>query len=160
MTQPTQIRQATPADLPALADLWYQGWQEAHAAHVPAELTAQRSHDSFFTRLQNLPNTHILGPTNAPLGLCVLRNNEVYQFYVSPAARGTGTAQILIAFGEAGLHAAGHEVAQLEVIPQNLRAIAFYEKAGWVKQGIETILLDTLGEPFPLPCQIMTKRLR
>jgi len=154
------IRRATPADLPALADLWHQGWHEAHAAHVPAELTNQRSRDSFFIRLQGLPNTFTLGPAAAPLGMCILRKTEIYQFYVSPTARGTGTAQTLMAYGEAAIRNAGHDIANLDVIPQNHRAIAFYRKVGWVKQGIQTILLDTLGEPFPLSCQIMTKRLR
>jgi len=151
------IRRATPADLPALA--WHQGWHGAHAAHVPAELTEQRTRNSMFTRLQAMSDTYTLGPADAPLGLCAIRNNEIYQFYVSLQARGTGVAGALMAHGELAIRKAGHKVAQLEVIPQNPRAIAFYEKMGWQQQGIKTILLDTLGDPFPLPCMIMTKSL-
>lgn len=153
------IRQASTADLSALADLWHQGWHEAHTAHVPAELTAQRTRDSLFTRLQAMPDTYVLGPADAPLGFCAIRNNEIYQFYVSPQARGTGAASALMGHGEKVIRKAGHKVAQLEVIPQNPRAIAFYEKMGWQQQGIKTVFLDTLEEPFPLPCVIMTKDL-
>ncbi len=151
------IRHATPADLPALADLWYQGWHEAHAAHVPAALAALRSRDSLLTRLQAQPL--LLTAGSPPLGLCIPRENEIYQMYVAPAARGTGTAAALIAAGEEHIRAAGFSTARLDVIPQNHRAIAFYEKQGWQQGGIETVMLDTLADPFPLDCLVMTKNL-
>jgi len=151
------IRQASPADLPALADLWHQGWHEAHAAHVPGELTALRSRDSLLIRLTTQPV--LLTAGNPPLGLCIPRGNEIYQMYVSPAARGTGAAAALIAAGEQHIRSHGHTTARLEVIPQNHRAIAFYEKCGWQQGWIETVMLDTLAAPFPLDCLIMTKSL-
>lgn len=151
------IRHATPADLPALADLWHQGWHEAHAAHVPATLTALRSRDSLLTRLRAQPV--ILTTGTPPLGLCIVRDNEIYQMYVSPDARGTGTAAALIQAGEDHIRHQGHQTARLEVIPQNHRAIAFYEKRGWQQLGIETVMLDTLAAPFPLACLIMIKSL-
>lgn len=151
------IRHATPADLPALADLWHQGWHEAHAPHVPAALAALRSRDSLLTRLQ--AQSVVLTTGTPPMGLCIVRKNEIYQMYVAPAARGTGTAAALIQAGEDHIRSQGHTRAQLAVLPQNYRAIAFYEKCGWQQQGIETVMLDTLAEPFPLECLIMTKSL-
>ncbi len=154
------IRPATDADLQTLTDLWHQGWIQAHAAHVPAELTALRTRDSFAARLADmLPNTSMLGPEGKPLGFCATRNNEIYQMYVSSAAQGTGAAAALIKDGEASIRTAGHTEAFLEVIPQNPRAIGFYEKMGWQRKGVETVMLDTLGAPFPLDCLIMTKDL-
>ena len=41
--QMAQIRPAEPGDVPELAEIWYQGWHEAHAAHIPGKLTAERS---------------------------------------------------------------------------------------------------------------------
>ncbi len=151
------IRRAQPADLPALADLWHQGWHEAHAAHVPAALAALRSRDSLLTRLQS--QAVLLTAGSPPLGLCIPRGNEIYQMYVAPAARGTGTAAGLIAAGEDHIRAAGFATARLDVIPQNHRAIAFYEKCGWQRGSIETVMLDTLADPFPLACLVMTKSL-
>ncbi len=151
------IRHATPADLPALADLWHQGWHEAHAAHVPADLTAQRSRDSLLAQLQMQPV--LLTAGNPPLGLCIPRGNEIYQMYVAPAARGTGTAAALIRAGEDHIRAAGFNTARLDVIPQNRCAIAFYEKCGWQRGEIQTVMLDTLADPFPLNCVVMTKNL-
>ncbi len=154
------IRPAVKADLPALADLWHQGWTEAHAAHVPADLTAQRTRDSFAIRLQDiLPDTSTLGEIGKPLGFCAIKGNEIYQMYVDPNARGTGAASRLMADGLARISAVGYNEARLDVIPQNPRAIAFYEKTGWQQRGLETVLLDTLGAPFPLDCLTMFKQL-
>ena len=47
-----KIRPAEPADLDPLAQLWLKGWTEAHADHVPPELTAKRPLDSFRRRLE------------------------------------------------------------------------------------------------------------
>jgi hypothetical protein len=30
---------------------------------------------------------------------------------------------------------------------------------GWQRKGVETIMLDTLAEPYPLPCLVMTQKL-
>jgi putative acetyltransferase len=92
--------------------------------------------------------------------MCIPRANEIYQMYVAPAARGTGTAAALIAAGEDHIRAAGFATARLDVIPQNHRAIAFYEKCGWQQGSIETVMLDTLADPFPLECLVMTKNLK
>ncbi|MCP5088294.1 MAG: GNAT family N-acetyltransferase [Rhodobacteraceae bacterium] len=154
------IRPAVKADQPALVDLWYQGWTEAHAAYVSAELTAMRTRDSFLIRLQDmLATTSTLGDKGEPLGLCAVKGDEIYQMYVGPQARGTGAASRLMADGLARIAAAGHNEARLDVIPQNARAIAFYEKAGWKQSGIETVMVDTLGAPFPLECLVMFKPL-
>ena len=156
---PHKIRLATPADLPALADLWHNGWHQAHAAHVPAALTAMRTREGFLIRLlAMMRTTTTLGPKGLPLGFCATRSNEIYQMYVSPAARGTGTAAALITDAEARIRTAGHVSAMLDVIPQNHRAIAFYERMGWTRRGVETVMLDTQTEPYPLDCLIMTKR--
>ena len=157
---PHKIRKPAQSELPALAQLWYDGWQEAHAAHVPASLTAIRTLESFETRLSAHFNTiRVIGEVSTPLGLCITKGPEIYQLYVSPAAQGTGAAAILITDGLDRIRADGHKTAKLDVIPQNPRAIAFYEKMGWQQKGVETIMLDTLTDPYPMPCLVMTKEL-
>lgn len=154
------IRKPTQSELPALAQLWYDGWQVAHAAHVPASLTAIRTLESFEIRLTDyFKDIRVIGENGTPSGFCITKGQEIYQIYVSPEAQGTGAAAVLINDGLQRIHADGHKSAKLDVNAENTRAIAFYEKMGWWKKGIETIMLDTLTDPYPLPCLVMTKKL-
>lgn len=151
-------RPAARADLPRLARIWHDGWQEAHAAHVPTALHRLRSLRSFETRLAGvLSDTVTAGPAAAPLGLCITRDDELYQLYVDPSARGTGLASALIAAGEERMRSAGHATAHLYAIPQNARALAFYRKCGWTIGPVEDVEIDTLEGPFPLACVVLTK---
>ncbi len=154
------IRKATRSELPALARLWYDGWQVAHAADVPASLTAIRTLESFAIRLSDyFDDIRVVGAPSTPLGFCITKGPEIYQLYVTPKAQGTGAATILITDGLERIRTAGHSTAKLDVNAKNTRAIAFYEKVGWQKKGMETIMLDTLTKPYPLPCLVMTKKL-
>ena len=154
------IRKPNPTELPALAQLWYDGWQVAHAAHVPASLTAIRTLDSFAIRLSDhFENIRVIGEIDRPLGFCITKGPEIYQLYVCPEAKGTGAAASLIMDGVSRIRLAGHKSAKLDVNAENARAIAFYEKMGWQRKGVETIMLDTLAEPYPLPCLVMTQKL-
>jgi ribosomal protein S18 acetylase RimI-like enzyme len=154
------IRKPNATELPALAQLWYDGWQVAHAAYVPASLTAIRTLERFEARLAaDMGGIRVFGEVGIPLGLCMIKENEIYQIFVSPEAQGTGAASALISDGLERISLAGHTSAFLDVIPENTRAIAFYEKMGWQQQQVETIMLDTLDEPYPLPCLVMTKEL-
>jgi len=154
------IRKPTKSELPALAQLWYDGWQVAHAAYVPASLTAIRTLDSFAVRLSDHFNDiRVIGETGVPLGFCIIKGLEIYQIFVAPEAKGKGVAATLITDGLKRIGEAGHTSATLDVIAENTRAIAFYEKMGWQQKGVETIMLDTLTDPYPLPCLVMTKDL-
>jgi putative acetyltransferase len=160
MTQAPEIRPAQPKDHDALTIIWNDGWHESHADHVPEALRAHRTYDSFHIRLKDmLETTLVTGPVGAPIGFCAIKNNEIYQMYVSPAARGTGAAAALISAGCDIIKSAGHAQARLDVIAENPRARAFYEKMGWQSQGMQSVDLDTLEGPFPLECIIMTKEL-
>ncbi len=155
-----KIRKPIQSELPALTQLWYDGWQTAHVDHVPASLTAIRTFESFALRLQaHFDNIRVIGEVGTPLGLCIIKGAEIYQLFVSPKAQGTGAASLLITDGLARIHADGHTTAHLDVIPENPRAIAFYEKLGWRQKGVETVMLDTLTDPYPMPCLVMTKEL-
>jgi ribosomal protein S18 acetylase RimI-like enzyme len=54
---------------------------------------------------------------------------------VSPAARGTGVADLLIDEAEARARQAGLTQMQLTVQPGNARAVRFYERNGWSRHG-------------------------
>src|SRR6185503_10488079 len=103
-----EIRSAVEADIEDLARIWFAGWHDAHAAIVPSALTAQRTRDSFPPRLlAGLRETRVAGPLGSPLGFSMLKDDELYQLYVSGESRGTGVAALLIADAEVQLAAKG-----------------------------------------------------
>ncbi|QQA44128.1 GNAT family N-acetyltransferase [Pelagovum pacificum] len=153
-------RPATPGELDALAELWFDGWRDAHLDHVPAELTALRTLEDFRARLARMPDTvRVTGPEGAPTGFCAVRDNEIYQLFVAAGARGTGAAAALIADGEARIAAAGHREAMLDVVEQNARARRFYERCGWQVRGRELRTVDTSAGGFEMELVVMVKPL-
>src|SRR5262245_46950366 len=103
-----ELRFAEEAEIGQLAKIWYEGWQEAHARILPTELAKYRTLESFIERLRSaLPKTRVAGPSGKPLGFSVIKNDELYQLYVSAGARGTGVASALLADAEARLTADG-----------------------------------------------------
>ena len=144
-------RKVEPAEIDALARLWHDGWQDAHAAILPAELARHRTLASFASRLAaGLPDTRTLGPIGEPLGFAMIRADEMYQLYVAAAARGTGVAVRLLADAEARLAQAGVGRAWLACAIGNDRAARFYARQGWTRVGNMINRLDTSAGPFDL----------
>jgi GNAT superfamily N-acetyltransferase len=153
-------RAAEPADLEALAPLWRQGWLDAHHGVVPDALVALRTPESFAQRMTAaLPQVRVLGPVGAPLGFHLIKGDELNQFYLASAARGTGAAGVLMADAEMRLAEAGVTTAWLACAIGNARAARFYEKAGWTRARVETVPTETSEGPFPLEVWRYEKRL-
>jgi GNAT superfamily N-acetyltransferase len=151
MVDAMDIRAAEEKDVGPLAAIWFDGWTDAHAWIVPAELKRLRTLDSFRTRLQAaLANVRVAGPLGAPVGFHMLKGDELYQLYVSAQARGTGVAAVLIADAEARLRAGGVQTAWLGCAIGNDRAARFYEKSGWHRVGTVVERLETSSGEFPL----------
>lgn len=145
------IRGAEPSEVDGLAKLWYDGWQDGHAQVVPAALKRLRTLESFAERLRaSLPSVRVAGPVGAPLGFVLVKEDELYQLYVSAQARGSGLAAALIDDGEASLAKAGVRTAWLACAIGNDRAARFYEKRGWRRVGTMINQLDTQEGEFRL----------
>jgi GNAT superfamily N-acetyltransferase len=145
------VRAAEEAEIDHLAKVWYDGWQDAHAQIVPAELKRLRTLESFRQRLQAaLPDVRVVGPSGAPVGFCIVRGDELYQLFVSAESRGSGVAAALIADAEARLAKIGVTTAWLACAIGNERAARFYEKCGWHPAGTMVNQLETSNETFPL----------
>ena len=145
------VRAAQEAEIDHLATLWYDGWQDAHAQIVPAELTRRRTLENFRQRLQAaLPRIRVVGPSGSPLGFSIVKGNELYQLFVSAQARGSGVAAALVADAEARLSERGVETAWLACAIGNERAARFYEKCGWRRAGTMVSVLETEEGKFPL----------
>lgn len=133
------------------ANLWESGWHDAHTKIVPVELAKLRTTESFRQRLRdNLENTRIGVGNGRVLGLCTRRENEIYQMYVAPGARGRGLAQALMTDAEGLMADDGHSLAWLACSVGNLRAARFYEKSGWIKTGVQILGVETPQGDFPL----------
>jgi ribosomal protein S18 acetylase RimI-like enzyme len=146
-----KVRSAEQSEIGALTHLWYDGWQDAHANILPAELARLRTRESFEKRLETaLADVRAIGPVGEPLGFCMLKGDELYQLYVSAQARGTGVAKMLVADAEARLSKNGVRTAWLACAIGNERAARFYEKCGWRRAGAVVIQLETSNGPFPL----------
>jgi ribosomal protein S18 acetylase RimI-like enzyme len=146
-----QARPADQAEIDYLAQLWSDGWHEAHAAIVPAQLTRLRTFESFRERLEAaLSDIRVVGPLLAPLGFSIIKDAELYQLFVAPRARGSGAAVALIEDVEARLAARGVETAWLACAIGNERAARFYEKCGWRRTGTMINQAQTSEGAFPL----------
>ncbi|WP_211306244.1 GNAT family N-acetyltransferase [Fulvimonas soli] len=134
-----------------MAGIWHDGWQDAHARLLPAELARHRTLESFRHRLQeDLANLRVAGPPGQPLGFCIVKDDELYQLYVAAGARGSGVAAELLADAEERLRALGVRTAWLACAIGNERAARFYEKRGWHRVGNRIIRLPTPDGFFPL----------
>ncbi|MBR1177809.1 GNAT family N-acetyltransferase [Bradyrhizobium sp. KB893862 SZCCT0404] len=155
-----QVRPASTGEIDHLAQVWHDAWHGSHAALAPPELVRLRTLASFRDRLAvMLPGISVAGPAGAPLGFCAIRNDELYQLFVSSLAHGTGVAAALIADAEARLAARGVELAWLACAIGNNRAARFYEKSGWRNAGQFVMMSDTSNGPFPVDQWRFEKRL-
>lgn len=155
-----QPRDAQAEDLDALAHLWWSGWRDAHLAIVPEALAKLRTRESFRERLAAaLTRVRALGPVGAPLGFHLIKDDELYQFYVAAEARGTGAAAALMADAEASLRALGIETPWLACAIGNARAARFYEKSGWTLARVECVPTETSAGLFALDVWRYEKRL-
>ena len=157
----TAVRRVERRDFDPLAKVWRDAWHMAHAPWVPPALTAMRTPDSFAERLAGLGNAvRTIGPVGAPVGLCAIEADQLYQIYVARQAQGTGAADALLRDGEQRLAASGVDEAWLDCVIENTRAIRFYTRNGWVDSGTDTVMLAGTDGGFPLNVRIFRKNLK
>lgn len=146
-------RPAEPADFDELVRIWHDGWHDAHARVVPAEMTRARTPANFRQRVADAYDTMwILGDVGAPLGFYILRADELYQFYVAEQARGRGLAATMIRDAEQRLAATGVDTAWLACAIGNDRAARFYEKQGW--RRVRSVIIDVELPAGVMPLEV------
>src|SRR5688572_8808982 len=108
------VRTAQPDEINALAKIWYDAWQDAHAEILPDELARLRTPESLSERMTELlSDVRVVGDVGSPLGFSMTKDDELYQLYVAADARGTGVAKHLIAEVEERLASEGVQTAWL-----------------------------------------------
>jgi ribosomal protein S18 acetylase RimI-like enzyme len=155
----TRARTVETGEIDALAQLWHDGWQDAHAAIAPPGLVRARTLALFRERLIGArDDSRVAGPAGAPRGFFMLKDDEMYQFYVAREARGSGLATALIADAEALLAARGVTTAWLACAVGNDRAARFYEKCGWRNARTTVNRLETPDGVFEIDIWRYEKR--
>lgn len=152
------IRSAQAADADAVAAIWYSGWGDGHLGHVPEELVAIRTKESFWTRAaERVADTTVAVEGDEVAGFVMVVGDEVEQVYVSRDHRGSGIAAVLLAEAERQVKANGHAEAWLAVATGNARARRFYERSGWSDAGPFDYPATTDSGPIPIPCHRYVK---
>ena len=147
----TKLQSAVREQFDALTRLWFDGWKDAHADIVPAELVRLRTLESFRARLDVWPaSIRVALWANVPVGFSMSKGDELNQFYVSPVARGTEVAPALMSDAVERLSASGAKTAWLACAIGNTRAARFYEKTGWRRTGTMSNRLSTQEGVFTL----------
>jgi len=157
------MRDAKDSEIDLLAKLWFDGWQDAHARIVPAALARLRTLPCFQERLRAAStDVRVAAVVDAPvpLGFYLLKGAELYQFYVSANARGSGVAAVLMADAEVNLRERGVHTAWLACAIGNDRAARFYQRCGWRRTGTVTDHVAVPGGTFPLEVWRYEKGLR
>lgn len=146
-----EVRRVSPAEVAHLAKLWHDGWQDAHARILPAELARARTLESFKDRLDaDLADIRAVGPLGAAKGFCIVKDDELYQLFVAAPSRGRGAAAALIRDAEARIAESGARSAWLACAIGNERAARFYERCGWSLVGTMESRLETPDGVFSL----------
>jgi ribosomal protein S18 acetylase RimI-like enzyme len=154
------IRPAIAEDAPAVADIWMAGWRDGHLGHVPDELVAVRTPETFQTRAaERVGDTAVAVVDGEVAGFVMVVGDEVEQVYVASGHRGSGLAGLLLTEAERLVAANGHQRAWLAVAPGNARARRFYERSGWKDEGAFEYRAKVGGGTVAVPCQRYVKTL-
>ncbi len=157
----TTIRNATDGDVMAIAELWHSAWHDGHFGLVPEELGQHRTLATFVPRAaKRVPHTVVaMSDDNRLLGFVTICGQELEQIFVDGAARGTGVATLLMRAAETRLSKGGAREAFLVVVEGNDRAIQFYEREGWEREGLINYRAEINGGTLAMPCLRYNKRL-
>jgi putative acetyltransferase len=130
-TAEVRLRILTEGDFPSLVDLWIASWREA----MPGiDFEARRLWISDHLRALQAAGSVAIGAFDGSeqlLGFMTVdpATGHLDQLAVAPSAKGKGVARLLL--NEARRLSA--DGITLEVNEDNVRAIAFYEREGFVK---------------------------
>jgi len=161
MTPPVTLRSASPADATQLAEFARRNFAETFGpSNTPEDLELHLSYtyspDIQRRELSNPRFTTILAESEGKLaGYAQLRETkapasvtsgepiELLRFYVDRPWQGRGVARLLMEAVFAAARGRGAGSVWLCVWQENPRAIAFYEREGFLRVGTQDFLLGT-----------------
>jgi ribosomal protein S18 acetylase RimI-like enzyme len=132
-----KLRGAREADLAALIELARRSWLSAFAQSAPFGLIAWWAREDVTSRWyeEHWSEMTVLEEDGAIIGLVQPVAAEINGLWVHPAHQGRGAGTLLLRAGEEAILGAGHRKAWLECSAFNPRAVAFYQRRGYVETG-------------------------
>jgi GNAT superfamily N-acetyltransferase len=154
------LRPARDEDASPIAEIWHDGWWDAHGGRVSDDLVAARTRESFESRAPHRVGDAVVATvSDAVAGFVIVVDDEVEQIYVAREHRGTGVAAALLAETERLVKRNGHDRAWLAVVAGNSRARRFYERNGWSDEGLIDYPAATATGPILVPARRYAKQL-
>ncbi len=146
------IRDATPSDSRAIAEVHVASWRWAYRGDLPAQFldgqsvdARERQWDEWLAPAQPGAGTMVAQTDEGVVGFCSFAPSrdddaeahtaEVMTIYLRPHAAGRGIGRELFASAVGRLAELGYERATLWVMTSNDRSRRFYEAAGWSWDG-------------------------
>jgi L-amino acid N-acyltransferase YncA len=146
------IRDATPSDSRAIAEVHVASWRWAYRDDLPDAFLDGLSADDrqqqwaeWLAAAEPGAGTLVAEDPGRVVGFCsfgpsrddaeIDRTAEVLTIYLLPEAAGRGIGRDLFASAVARLRALGYDRATLWVMASNDRSRRFYERAGWSWDG-------------------------
>jgi ribosomal protein S18 acetylase RimI-like enzyme len=133
------IRSARDSDLPAIAALQAQSWQDTYSDVFPAAYLAHGitgDLERHWRELEILPGDVVLvAEEDGMIGFIAVWCRPapyIDNLHVKPSLRSTGVGSALMNAATEQLIQQGHRTAYLWVVESNKRAIQFYERLGGV----------------------------
>ena len=166
------IRPAEPEDARAVAEIHVEAWRAAYESILPEAFLASlnvASRQEFWTQflikkkgrlLVAMDGMRMLGWINT--GRCrdddaLPSDAEIWALYVSPAVWSKGVGRQLWESAQCSLREAGFIRCSLWVLAQNVRAIRFYQAAGFERDNFSTKsiqLAESLFEEVRFTCHL------
>lgn len=160
-----RLRPASSGDVPELARVQAEAWRVAYRGIVPDRVLASVDEREIAAGweqlLARLPRGTLVAERNGcVVGLAAtgpsrdgdavpLGTGEVYSLYVEPASWGEGVGERLLKGALQVLLVEEYAEATLWVLRENLRARAFYERAGLVLEAASTRVVEKEGTSLP-----------
>ena len=146
------IREASPSDARAIAEVHVASWRWAYRDDLPAQFLdalavddRERMWDEWLTSHDPARGTLVAQEQGRVVGFCSFgpsrdddateRTAEVMTIYLLESVAGRGIGRELFASATDRLRTFGYENARLWVMASNARSRRFYEKAGWSWDG-------------------------
>lgn len=156
------VRNATPSDAEAIAEIHVATWRFAYRDIMPApflaSLSVARRAEEWKMRLSPTERTtFVLEAPAGVLGWASIGPNrdadldtnfgELYGIYLAPSQIGKSYGQVLYGRCEEELAQRGYRGVSLWVLERNARARRFYEKSGFQLGGEKTIIVGDAELP-------------
>ena len=152
------VRSATPEDAETLAEVGYASWQRGIGPLVDAAAAAKVSEATYADFIRaNAASILVAERAGQTLGFAAIEEDDLSDLWVGPAYEGQGAGSALLEAAATAVAARGHRAITLEVMTENRRAPALYQRHGfqvvWQGRRFDDILrceLDKTGMEKPL----------